>query len=43
MGVVPEYKLGRTYRDLLGRANQAAAAAAGEVLFMIAGIPMKVK
>ena len=43
MGVVPAYKLGRTYRDLLGRANQAAAAAAGEVIFMIAGIPMKVK
>ena len=43
MGVVPAYKLGRTYRDLLGRANQAAAAAAGEVLFMIAGIPMKIK
>ena len=43
MGVVPAYKLGRTYRDLLGRANQAAAAAAGEVIFMIAGIPMRIK
>ena len=43
MGVVPAYKLGRTYRDLLGRANQAVAAAAGEVIFMIAGIPMKVR
>ena len=43
MGVVPAYKLGRTYRDLLGRANQTAAAAAGEVIFMIAGIPMKIK
>lgn len=43
MGVVPAYKLGRTYRDLLGRANQAAAAAAGEVVFMIAGIPMRIK
>ena len=43
MGVVPAYKLGRTYRDLLGRANQAAAARAGEVVFMIAGIPLRIK
>ena len=43
MGVVPAYKLGRTYRDMLGRANQALAAAAGEAVFMIAGIPMKIK
>lgn len=43
MGIVPAYKMGRTYRDLLGRANQAAAARAGEVIFMIAGIPVKIK
>ena len=43
MGVVPAYKLGRTYRDMLGRANQFAAARAGEVIFMIAGIPMRIK
>ncbi len=43
MGVVPAYKLGRTYRDLLGRANQAAAAAAGEVIFMIAGIAVPIR
>ncbi|MBR6090694.1 MAG: bifunctional adenosylcobinamide kinase/adenosylcobinamide-phosphate guanylyltransferase [Anaerolineaceae bacterium] len=43
MGVVPAYKLGRTYRDMLGRANQACAAAAGEVVFMIAGIPLFIK
>ena len=43
MGVVPAYKLGRTYRDMLGRANQAAAAAAGEVIFMIAGIPVPIR
>ena len=42
MGVVPAYKLGRTYRDMLGRANQAAAARAGEVIFMIAGIPVPI-
>jgi len=43
MGVVPAYKLGRTYRDLLGRANQAVAAHAAEVIFMIAGLPLILK
>ena len=43
MGVVPAYKLGRTYRDMLGRANQAAAARAAEVIFMISGIPLTIK
>lgn len=43
MGVVPAYKLGRTYRDMLGRANQTVAASAAEVIFMIAGIPMTIK
>ena len=43
MGVVPAYKLGRTYRDLLGRANQLVASYAGEVLFMIAGIPVEIR
>ncbi|MBQ6505052.1 MAG: bifunctional adenosylcobinamide kinase/adenosylcobinamide-phosphate guanylyltransferase [Flexilinea sp.] len=43
MGVVPAYKMGRTYRDMLGRANQAVASKAGEVIFMIAGIPVRIK
>lgn len=43
MGIVPAYPLGRVYRDALGRANQRLAAEADEVLFMVAGIPMKVK
>ncbi len=42
MGVVPAYKLGRTFRDMLGRANQAVAARAGEVIFMVAGIPVPI-
>jgi len=42
-GLVPETKLGRTYRDLLGKANQLIAQRADEVYFMVAGIPMKVK
>jgi adenosylcobinamide kinase / adenosylcobinamide-phosphate guanylyltransferase len=43
LGLVPPYPLGRVYRDALGRANQQIAAAADEVLFMVAGLPMKVK
>jgi len=41
LGLVPPYPLGRVYRDALGRANQRLATAADEVLFMVAGLPMK--
>lgn len=43
LGLVPPYPMGRAYRDLLGWANQRLAKEADEVLFMVAGIPMKVK
>ncbi len=43
LGVVPPYPLGRIYRDALGRANQRLAAAADEVLLMVAGLPLRVK
>ena len=43
LGLVPPYPLGRVYRDALGKANQRLAAAADEVLFMVAGLPLKVK
>jgi adenosylcobinamide kinase / adenosylcobinamide-phosphate guanylyltransferase len=39
-GVVPPYPLGRVFRDLLGSVNQALATAAGDVLLVIAGIPV---
>ena len=41
LGLVPPYPLGRVYRDLLGRANQRLASQADQVIFMIAGIPMR--
>ncbi len=37
MGVVPEYELGRRYRDLLGRVNAAWAERAEEALLVVAG------
>ena len=43
LGLVPENKLGRLYRDLLGRANQRLAQAADEVILMVAGVPLTVK
>ena len=43
LGLVPDNIEGRTYRDMLGRANQFIASHADEVYFMIAGIPIKVK
>ena len=43
LGLVPDNRLGRIYRDVLGRANQQLAAQADTVLFMVAGIPMTVK
>lgn len=43
LGLVPEYPLGRTFRDIAGRANQQVAANADAVYFMVAGIPMRVR
>jgi adenosylcobinamide kinase/adenosylcobinamide-phosphate guanylyltransferase len=42
-GIVPDNRLGRLYRDELGKANQKLAAAADEVYLMTAGIPLKLK
>jgi adenosyl cobinamide kinase/adenosyl cobinamide phosphate guanylyltransferase len=37
LGVVPATPLGRAYRDVLGRVNEAWVAAADEALFVVAG------
>lgn len=42
-GVVPENRLARRFRDLSGFANQAVAAAAERVVWVVAGIPVYVK
>ncbi|MBP8613254.1 MAG: bifunctional adenosylcobinamide kinase/adenosylcobinamide-phosphate guanylyltransferase, partial [Firmicutes bacterium] len=43
MGLVPEYLLGRIFRDVLGWANQIVAQASDEVYFMVSGMPLRVK
>jgi adenosylcobinamide kinase / adenosylcobinamide-phosphate guanylyltransferase len=43
LGIVPDNALARTYRDAAGIMNQTIAAAADEVEFIVAGLPMKLK
>lgn len=42
-GIVPENKLARAFRDLVGSMNQAVAACAQDVFWVVAGIPVAVK
>ena len=43
LGLVPPNKMGRLYRDLLGKANQTLAQHADEVFLMVAGMPLRIK
>jgi adenosylcobinamide kinase/adenosylcobinamide-phosphate guanylyltransferase len=43
LGLVPETRVGRTFRDLLGRVNQDFAAAADEVYLLVAGLPLQLR
>jgi adenosylcobinamide kinase / adenosylcobinamide-phosphate guanylyltransferase len=43
MGIVPENALARRFRDEAGRLNQRVAAVAGEVVFVAAGLAMRLK
>jgi adenosylcobinamide kinase/adenosylcobinamide-phosphate guanylyltransferase len=42
LGLVPDNKLGRLYRDMLGKSNQLLASQSGMVYFMVAGIPSRI-
>ncbi len=42
-GIVPAYAAGRQFRDLLGEINQRVAAIAGNVVLMVAGLPVWIK
>lgn len=43
LGVVPATNIGCAYRDALGRVNCQIAAHATDVVFMVAGLPLKLK
>ena len=42
-GIVPENKLARRFRDIAGFTNQKVADFADRVIWMVAGIPVKIK
>ncbi len=43
LGIVPENKMARDFRDIAGRTNQIFAKEADKVFFMVSGIPWRVK
>lgn len=43
LGIVPDNRLTREFRDIAGTLNQKVAAVADEVYFMAAGLPLKIK
>lgn len=43
MGIVPENRLARHFRDIAGRVNQRLAAAADQVFLVVSGIEVKIK
>ena len=42
-GLVPVSRVGRLYRDLLGKANQILAEHADDIYLMVAGLPIQIK
>jgi adenosylcobinamide kinase/adenosylcobinamide-phosphate guanylyltransferase len=42
-GIVPAFRSGRVYRELLGQLNQEVAAIADNVVLMVAGLPVLLK
>ena len=43
LGVVPETRSGRLFRDVLGEVNQRLAGTADEVWFVVAGLPLRLR
>ena len=43
LGIVPQYPLGRQFRDVLGRTNQLVANRSSEAYLLVAGLPLRLK
>ena len=42
-GIVPENKIARIFRDIMGRIHQRISHVSDEVYLVVAGIPLKIK
>ena len=43
MGIIPEHRAGRLFRDELGFLNAQVAQACDQVFFVVAGLPLQLK
>lgn len=43
LGIVPQNKLARDFRDIAGRINQIVASRADEVFLIFSGLPLRIK
>jgi len=43
LGIVPENKLARDFRDIAGKTNQLVAKKSNQVFFIVSGIPWRIK
>ncbi len=43
LGIVPRNKLARDFRDIAGRMNQIVAANSDKVIFLVSGIPWRIR
>lgn len=43
LGIVPDNRMARLYRDLVGRCNQVVARAADQVFLVSCGVPLQIK
>ena len=43
LGIVPDNRMARLYRDLLGRANVTLAREADQVYLLVSGLPVEIK
>lgn len=43
LGIVPENRLARVFRDIAGKINQTVSREADEIYFMVSGIPLKIR
>lgn len=43
LGIVPHTRLGREFRDIAGRMNKIVAEKSARVIFMVSGIPWRIK